>query len=69
MKLIDYKGKFDIICDDDRVNEDWDVVVGTITKEQAIKDAEWRKENAQYYGVPAYIGEDKELNKIYDKKV
>ena len=68
MKLIDYKGKFDIICDDDRVNEDWDVVVGNITKEQAIKDVKWRKENAQYYGVPAYIGEDKDLIKIYETK-
>ncbi len=38
MMLVDYKGKFDIICDDDRINEDWDIVVGTITKEQAIKD-------------------------------
>lgn len=66
MKLIDYKGKFDIICDDDRVDEDWDVVVGNITKEQAIKDVEWRKENAQYYGVPAIITSDKDLIKIYE---
>jgi hypothetical protein len=61
--LIDYKGKFDIICDDIC---DEELEVGTITKEQAIKDKDWRKESATYYGVPAYIGKDEELNKIYN---
>lgn len=67
MKLLDYKGKFTIICDNDRINKDWDVVVGNISKEQAIKEADWRKENANYYGVPAYIGKDKDLLKIYEQ--
>ena len=61
--LTDYKGKFTIICD--KIHE-LDYKVGTITKEQAIKDKNWRKADAIYYGVPAYIGEDKELNKIYN---
>ena len=60
--LSNYKGKFDIICDK---YDDMDIPCGEITREQAIEDAKWRKENARYYGVPAYIGKDKELNKIY----
>jgi TPP-dependent trihydroxycyclohexane-1,2-dione (THcHDO) dehydratase len=62
--LVDYKGKFDIIVDE--VNEDWEVKVGEITKKEAIDEATERKANARYYGVSAYIGEDKELNKIYN---
>ena len=60
--LVDYKGKFDIACDD--VNE-YDYEVGTITRKQLIEEAGWRKVAANYFGVPAYIGKDKELKKIY----
>jgi hypothetical protein len=61
--LEDYKGKFNIIRD---VLEDYSLSVGAITKEEAINQAEYRKEKALYYGVPAYIGKDKDLNKIYN---
>ena len=60
--LITYKGKFDIICDE---LDDMDYEVGKISREQAIKEANIRKEAALYYGVPAYIGKDKELKRIY----
>ena len=61
--LVDYKGKFDIICDE--LDEDWDYEVGKISKEEAINQAKERKPLALYYGVTAYIGKDKELNNIY----
>ena len=63
--LVDYKGKFNIICDE---LDEMDYPVGEITRKEAIdvNEASWRNENARYYGVPAYIGKDKELNKIYE---
>lgn len=64
--LVDYKGKFTIIQDKDYANDGLDLIVGEITKEQAIADAKWRNEDAEYYGIPAYIGEDKELRKVYE---
>lgn len=57
--LIDYKGKFDIIAD--RIG-DYDIKVGSISREDAIKEADSRRESASYYGVPAYIGDDEYLN-------
>lgn len=60
--LIDYKGKFTIIVDE---LDDFDYEVGRILKEQAIEEAEERKVSAEYYGVPAYVGNDKELKKLY----
>lgn len=60
--LIDYKGKFTIISDN---IDELDYEVGTISKERAIQEAEERKANAEYYGVPAYIGKDEELKQIY----
>lgn len=60
--LVDYKGKFEIICDE---LDELDYELGFITKEQAIREAKWRKENARYYGVDAYIGKDKDLLKAY----
>ncbi len=62
--LIDYKGKFDIACDK---LDDEDVVVGKISEEDLIIQAENRKANARYYGVPVYIGKDKKLNKILNE--
>ena len=64
--LIDYKGKYTIIQDKD-IENDYDIIDGEITHEEAIKQAKQRKEACLYYGIPAYIGEDKELRKIYDK--
>ena len=64
MKLIDYKGKYSIIVDDDRI-DDMDYVIGEISKEDAIKEVKERLEASDYYGIPAYIGSDKDLLKIY----
>ena len=63
--LIDYKGKYTIIQDMD-IDLDGDIVVGTISKEDAIDEATERIEACRYYGIPAYIGEDKVLGEIYD---
>ncbi len=62
--LVDYKGKFTIICDD---LDELDYPVGKITLKGAIKDAEWRVADAMYYGVPAIITKNKTLNKVYNK--
>lgn len=63
-KLVDYKGKFDIIMDEDMVDE-LDIVVGEIALDEAKLQAQYRKEEADYYGIPAYIGDDEELKIIY----
>ena len=61
--LVDYKGKFTIACDE---LDELDYEVSRISKEDFIKQADWRKQKANYYGVPAYIGNDKELNKLFN---
>lgn len=65
--LMDYKGKYTIIQDKDLFNEDdpMDIAVGEISKENAIAEAPERLEACQYYGIPPYVGEDKELSEIY----
>ena len=63
--LIDYKGKATIIQDKDRLDE-FDFVVGEITHEDAIKEALTRRKDSIYYGIPAYVGKDKELLKSYN---
>jgi len=74
MKLnkIDYKGKWFVLQDIDyKVNDDWsfmDIVIGTMTKKEVL-DKDFIKEhkaNCEYYGIPCYIGENKELKKIFD---
>ena len=60
--LVDYKGKCDVV--QDHLYE-IDYEVGKISKEDLIKQAKNRKANSLYYGIPAYIGDDKELNKIF----
>jgi len=60
--LIDYKEKFTVIVD--KLYE-LDYAVGTISKEQAIKEADKRLELADRFGVAAYIGDDKDLKKVY----
>jgi len=63
---IDYKGKYFIIQDKDIDDEyGMDFVNGEITKKAAISIAEGHKENCRYYGIPPYIGKDKDLKKIY----
>lgn len=64
--LIDYKGgKYDIIQDKD-ILYNFDIVVGEITHEDAIKQAKERIKACRYYGIPAIITKDKELNEIYN---
>ncbi len=63
--LIDYKGKFDIIQDKD-LKDSLDVVSGEISKEHALREANIRTQFAIYYGVPAYLGKDKELLEKYN---
>ena len=60
--LVDYKGKFEIACEE---LDDFDYEVGKISRKQLIKEAKWRRAHAEHYGVPAFIGEDKELNKLF----
>ena len=72
MKLTDYKGKFTIIMDDDKVGElDW--VVGNITKEEIMnwdKDRiEYQKERAYYYGVPAICTSDPDLQLLFEYNI
>lgn len=61
--LVDYKGKATVIQDE---LFELDIEVGTITKDQAIEESPMRKEDAEYYGIPAYIGDDKDLLRLYD---
>lgn len=61
--LLDYKGKFTIISDD---CDDMDVEAGMISKENAIREAPERKEASNWYGVPAYVGDDDDLLKVYE---
>mgnify|MGYP000202696728 CR=1 FL=1 len=65
--LIDYKGKLDIIKDEvNNYEYKTGIITGKITKEQAIEEAEERKEKARAYGVPPYIGEDEEMKKVFN---
>ena len=65
MKLIDYKGKYSIATDE--CDED-DIVVGEISKEDLIKQIPERVEACTYYGIPVYIGEDKEIEDLIEKE-
>jgi len=63
---IDYKGKYFII-EDKNMYDAMDFIVGTIEKSETLKEDFIinHKENCRYYGIPPYIGKDKDLNKIY----
>lgn len=67
MYLVDYKGKHWIIRDEP---ESDDFVVRELSKEEVMEDSfiKKHKELCDYYGVPPYIGKDKDLNKIYNYK-
>ena len=69
MKLLltDYKGKYSVIQDEDKVDDVFDVVIGEISREDAIKEAPERCGACLYYGIPPIITSDKELSEIYDK--
>ncbi len=60
--LVDYKGKYTVI--QDKLWDD-DVCIGLISKDQAIKQAKERLDDCRYYGIPAYIGQDKDLLEKY----
>jgi len=65
MYLTNYKGKHFVICD--HPNED-DMVIREIDRDEAINEnfVALHKEMCRQYGIPPYIGEDKELKQIYD---
>lgn len=60
--LLDYKGKFTIISDE---VDEMSMEVGRISKKDAIREALWRNGMGNYYGVAPYIGNDKDLLKVY----
>lgn len=61
--LLDYKGKFTVISDE---IDEMSMEVGRISKKDATREAPERKASAEYYGVPPYIGNDKDLLKVYE---
>lgn len=67
---LDYKGgKYFILADEAYdLDEGYDYVVGKMTKEDAMRPAfvAGHKEASQYYGIPAYLGRDEELKKLYE---
>jgi hypothetical protein len=64
IKLADYKGKFTIGVDE---YDTWDNQVGEIPRKQFINELDWRVADADYYGVPAYYGKDKEIHELIAK--
>jgi len=64
---VDYKGKYFILQDKDYL-DDMDLIIGTMSKEGAMEPefVEYHKETCLYYGIPAYLGKDQELKKIYE---
>ena len=68
--MIDYKGKYFLL--QDKVEEGemsfMDIVIGKMT-ERGITDAflQDHVRASMYYGIPAYIGSNKKLNKRIDK--
>ncbi len=64
LKMIDYKGKYFILCDSDATGDEY---CGSIKYEDALKKdfIESHLEKCNYYGIPAYLGYDAELKKIY----
>lgn len=58
---ISYKGKHFIICDKDTVDE-FDIILNYIDVEKVIKEnLESHVADCAYYGIPAYLGDDVEL--------
>lgn len=49
MKLLDYKGKYTIACDDDYELDDMDFVVGKITKEVIEKLPRFQEREVNYH--------------------
>ena len=58
---IDYKGKYFMLADE---VGDYDIEVGTIHFREIIGDREWLIDHinqCEYYGIPPYTGENKDL--------
>ena len=64
MYLTNYKGKHFVITDDPD-----ETTFKEITKEEVMDEnfVALHKEMCDYYGIPPYIGDDKELKQIYNK--
>jgi hypothetical protein len=65
--LTNYKGKFTIIEDEDKIDKYLDEVVGEISREDAIRQVKERCEACLYYGIPPIFTSDKELKDLYNK--
>lgn len=68
LNKIDYKDKYFIIQDEEYKDDcGLDFVIGRISKAEAMKPdfVKTHKINCRYYGIPPYIGGDKDLRKIY----
>ena len=63
-KLVDYKGQYYIIQDE---LFEMDFESGAITREAATEKSfvKLHKETCNYYGIPCYIGNDKELKELF----
>jgi len=63
---INYKGKYFVI-QDKIIEPACDYSIGEISKKNAMKQefVDEHKAHCRYYGIPTYIGDDKDLNKIY----
>ena len=60
---VDYKGKHFVLMDKDRVDDTWDIVDDNIDIKTVIeKNLKAHVMDCIYYGIPAYVGNDKELN-------
>ena len=59
-----YKGKYFVI---DVEEDDMFGYIGFITKRHALKEEfiKTHKENCDYYGIPCYLGDDKDMNRVY----
>ncbi len=72
INLIAYKSKHYIFQDADLKQDPMspidDYVIGVTTKEQILRNYTFineHKEMCNYYGIPYYIGSDKELKKVF----
>lgn len=66
---LDYKGKHYVLQDADYELDFMDFVIDTTTKEEILANKlfiESHKELCEYYGIPAYVGRDKELMALFN---
>jgi len=67
IKLIDYKGKHYVLYDNDVELNSMDYKMDRISKQRALEPnfVKRHKELCDYYGVPPYVGRDKDLLNVY----